>query len=99
MIQFSKIMILTASIAILSSCTKQHSQNVTVIKDCTGSYLRIDNKDYRVCNLEMVSAFKDGEQISASYQKIKECHGSAIDAIVCMMVHQNEGWIEVLSVE
>jgi hypothetical protein len=60
--------------------------------------LRIDGKDYHVCNLEKVASFSDGTNVNASFKIIKECNGSAEEEIVCMMLHVNEGWIEVQKV-
>jgi hypothetical protein len=88
-------LILLALTAWLSSCKKERNQTVTVERDCTGTYLSLDGKDYHVCNLEKVSSFSDGVTVTATFKKIKECNGSAKDAIVCAMLHANEGWIEV----
>jgi hypothetical protein len=55
----------------------------------------MDGKDFRVCNLEAVNNFQNNQQVRASFIRIQECKGSARDAIVCMMLHKNEGWIEV----
>lgn len=82
-----------------SACKKVRNQPVTVIRDCTGTYLRSYGKDYHVCNLEAVSGFTDGENITATFKKIKACNGSAKHEVVCMMVHENEGWIEVKKVK
>ena len=79
----------------LFACKKEQNKTVTVIRDCTGTYLCLDGKDYQVCNLEKVSSFTDGATVTATFKKIKECNGSAKDAIVCYMLHANEGWIEV----
>ena len=83
------------------SCKKEcgKSQTVTVVKDCTGTYLRVDGKDYLVCNREKVSSFADGTTVNASFKKINECDGSAKDAFVCMMFHENEGWIKVEKIQ
>lgn len=72
---------------------------MVVIRDCTGTYLRKDGKDYRVCNLERVEAYANGIEVRVSYKKLQECKGSGADQIVCMMVHDNEGWIEVIEIE
>lgn len=80
---------------IFSACKKEAVYNATVIRDCTGTYLRIEGKDYHVCNLEKVSSFENQAKVSAIFEKIKECKGSAAGAIVCDMYHANEGWIEV----
>ena len=74
---------------------KEGNQTMTVIKDCTGTYLRLDGKDYRVCNIDKTSSFTEGTKVTATYKKIKNCIGLAKDVIVCKMLHANEGWIEV----
>ena len=91
----SLFLILLALTALFASCKKEINKTVTVQRDCTGTYLRLKGKDYRVCNLEKVSSFSDGATVTATFKKIKECNGSAKDAIVCAMLHANEGWIEV----
>ena len=80
---------------LFTSCIKEINKNVTVVRDCTGTYLRMDGKDYQVCNLEKVSPFADGVTVKASFKKLQECNGSARYAIICKMNHQDEGWIEV----
>ena len=68
---------------------------MTVVRDCTGTYLRFKGKDYHVCNLEKVSSFSDGTTVTATFKKIKECNGSANNVGTCLIIHDNEGWINV----
>ncbi len=70
-----------------------------VVKDCTGTYLRFEGKDYHVCNLEMLAPYTDSAEVTATFKKTTECSGSAKDAIVCQMIHANEGWITVEKIE
>lgn len=93
------ISILLTLAAMFSSCKKELNQTVTVIRDCTGTYLRFDGKDYQVCNLETVASFTDGATAKVAFKRIGECNGSAKNLIVCHMLHPNEGWIEVRSIE
>lgn len=95
-----KLMFTSASILLfaLMSCKKESGEKMTVVKDCTGTYLRMNGKDYQVCNLEKTNAFANGTAVIASYKKISTCTGSATDQITCMMYHENEGWIEVASI-
>jgi hypothetical protein len=81
------------------ACKKENKVSMTVVRDCTGTYLQKDGKDYHVCNLEKVKNFDDGTKVTASYKRLKECKGSGIDQIVCLMYHQNEGWIEVIDIK
>jgi len=84
---------------IFISCKKENIRNVTLIRDCTGTYLRWEGKDYLVCNLERVSDFPSGSTLSASFIRIKECNGPANSSITCYMYHPNEGWIEVTKIK
>lgn len=80
------------------SCVKNGTQEIIVIRDCTGTYLRLKEKDYQVCNLEKLASFHDGATITVSFKKIDVCKGSASKTINCYMLHENEGWIEVENV-
>jgi hypothetical protein len=79
----------------LYACTAGTGITAIVVKDCSGTYLRVDGKDYHVCNLEKTDPFADGATVSVAFKKIPECNGSAKDAVICFMLHENEGWIEV----
>lgn len=90
-----------AAIAVftLFGCKNENNHQVTVIKDCTGSYLRFEGKDYHVCNREKLAAYPDGTVATATFKRLKECNGTAKDDIVCALYHQNEGWIAVSSIK
>lgn len=85
-IRFYVLLVIT--ICILFSC-KRIKKTVTVIHDCTGSYLRFDGKDYPICNEEIVDNIKDSTIVKATFIKTtyKECKN---DRIHCMMVHPYE---------
>jgi hypothetical protein len=86
---------LLAIIAISVYGCKKTDRTVTVIKDCTGTYLRYEGKDYHVCNYEIAEGFTSGTEVTATYIKIKECN----DPSICLMAHQNEGWIDVVEIK
>ncbi len=79
----------------MASCKKQDLEKMRVVKDCTGSYLRYQGKDYRICNREKTDGYADGTWVEANFKKITSCNGTAQDDVVCYMLHPNEGWIEV----
>jgi hypothetical protein len=94
-------MIVGATLLLISnvSCQKGNFTSATVVRDCSGTYLQIEGKDYSVCNLEKVANYKNEAKVKVTFDKLKECNGSAKDAIVCYMYHQNEGWISVNTIE
>lgn len=82
----------------LSACKVVKSEEMTVVRDCTGTYLRSNGKDYHVCNLEEAAPFEAGAKVTVSFQKTEKCT-TADSLIVCMMYHENEGWIKVRSIK
>ncbi len=95
-----RILILFASLFTLFTlfaCQKEKYETMTVVRDCTGTYLRFNEKDYHVCNLEKLSSFVDGTTIKAIFKKEKKCKDK--DVAVCMLLHHNEGWIHVKKIK
>mgnify|MGYP007014088180 CR=1 FL=1 len=81
---------------IFGSCSKMNNKKMTVIKDCTGTYLEYRNKDYHVCNIEITDSFETGTKVRASFIEIENCSGNA--GALCEMGHANEGWIKVTKI-
>ena len=49
------------------------SARMIVFKDCTGWYLREGNRDYRICNYDMVKDYEHKGAVEVSYQRISSC--------------------------
>lgn len=98
-----KIKTLLSSIAVLSllmACSKDKlEQDITVVKDCSGSYLKIDGEDYLICNHDIVENHEDGAIVDASYEIVVDCPSTNDTSFVCMLYHQHEGLILVSSIE
>lgn len=83
----------------LSSCSTavKHDRlfTGTIVRDCTGTYIRIDNKvDYLVCNAEILSEKKEGESVSVIYDFEKTCD-ELDNKATCMMYHEHKGKIRI----
>lgn len=52
-----------------------------------------------MCNTEKTDRFTDGQAVTASFVRIRTCNGAAADDIVCLMVHQHEGWIRIKEIQ
>ena len=86
-----------ALIFVASSCDKS-KQKMTVIKDCTGVYLRASNgQDFLVCNDELLDNINGGTKIKVSYDNLNECFG-LIEPITCTETHTYQGKIEILEI-
>jgi len=91
------ILVLFTLTFFVSSCDKVGNVEVTVIKDCTGSYLRYEGKDFHICNIETVENIQSETVIKASFKKVEKCNTDTL--AVCMMYHENEGWIEITEIK
>ncbi len=78
------------------SCGKTN-KDVTVIKDCTGSYLRLNDKDYKICNDDIVANLNSGTEVVASFKKVDDCEDGF--QAICEMYHAHKGWIKVTEIE
>jgi hypothetical protein len=76
------------------SCKKVKQEKMTIIRDCSGTYLRFEGKDYHVCNFEKLETFPDNAAVTASFKKVDNC----TDMAVCLLFHENEGWVEVTDI-
>ncbi len=65
------------------------------VKDCTGSYLKIDGNDYKVCNFESTANYEAGDVIYASITKLSECSTISPDQYTCKMAHAYASYIKV----
>ncbi len=85
----------------LLSCSAVHDrlQTGSVIRDCTGTYLRVgENEDYLVCNSDILESEKDGKTVSVIFDYTKECP-ERDGEIRCMMYHENKGMIRIKSIK
>lgn len=81
------IFILATILLGTTSCKKRTRGNMTVIKDCTGTYLRLNDIDHAICNEDKLDKFSNGTVVSASFVKDDKY---VSDKVHCAMVHDHE---------
>lgn len=87
------------SLFMIFSCKKERNKTMTVDTNCTGVYLRIEDKAYKVCNIEKMSSFEHGQTVKATYKKIADCDGPGGKASSCYLSNPFESYIEVKKIE
>lgn len=86
----------------MASCSPKTFSSLTVIRDCTGTYLRKDSVDYPVCNPLVLSKINDGSMVRVSIKNHSiNSTCEAQEGIRCMMIHpfQTGEWIEIRKVK
>lgn len=82
---------------IASSCSTVSGIEAVVIRDCTGTYVRVDGKDYLVCNREKLKEYQEGDTVRVRFKKTTYCQ-ELKDEIVCMMYHEHEGMVKLIKI-
>ncbi|RZL20637.1 MAG: hypothetical protein EOO96_24810 [Pedobacter sp.] len=92
-------LILSIIVLAIFSCKKESYSSATIIRDCTGTYLRVLDKDYQVCNIEKTASFENEQKVLANFNLIKECKNEASVVSECFMLHANAGLINIIDVK
>lgn len=82
-----------------SSCKKESYSNATVIKNCTGTYLRVLDKEYKVCNSKKIANFEDQQKVLANFSLTKECKSENFLGGICSMAYPFDGLINVIDIK
>lgn len=99
------IFLVFISIFLATSCKKDEviadfeGTKATVLRDCTGTYLRIGSKDYQVCNKSLIDKFADNVIVTVIYTPVSTCDLKDYNGPICMMYREHEGWIEISKVK
>lgn len=80
------------------SCKKESYSNATIIKNCTGTYLKVLDKEYKVCNVKKTTTFEDQQQVLANFSLTKECK-SDFSGAICAMAYPFEGLINIIDIK
>lgn len=82
---------------LLSSCGKI-TQNGEIVRDCTGTYLQLNNRDYLICNPSMVSSQPSGSHVKVKFRHLGKCSGNS-DQAICEMYHHSYGFVEISEIK
>jgi len=87
------ILLFTSSLFVLSSCSKDFiSVDAIVEKNCTGTYLKINDKFSYVCNQEILASYTNGQAINLSYKTLEGCSKAPNS---CNLNFSYDGTVEV----
>jgi hypothetical protein len=74
------------------------NQKMKVVKDCSGTYIQFENVDYSVCNKDLLMKYNNGDSIVASFYTLNECTDKG-EQVICMLYHENKGWVKVYGIQ
>lgn len=87
-------LLLASSLLTFYSCSKDFLQvEATIERNCTGTYLKVDDVFYYICNQDKVSSYTNGQAISVSYAALEGCKTKPV--ATCDLNFGHEGIIEI----
>lgn len=84
---------------LLISCQKESYTNATIIKNCTGTYLKVLDKEYLVCGSISNGTFENGQAVLVSFKLTKECATSTAIPATCFMLYPNDGLVNIIDIK
>lgn len=91
--------VIAVSICLLSSCKKDSYTNATVVKVCGIHFLRVLDKEYKICNAEKTSTFENNQKVFANFHLVKNCGDNRDQYPVCALVGPGDGWINIIDIK
>jgi hypothetical protein len=91
----TNILLLSFALAFSSSCKKVECHPATVLRDCTGTYLKIGAKEYFVCNPGKIASYSENSIINVDYKLSEGCDDGQIH---CEMLRLSDGRLLIKSV-
>ena len=74
-----------------------YHEKVQIVKDCSGTYIRMNDLDYKVCNDKTLEDTENDAFINLSFIDINKC--KLPDGIaICMLYHEHVGSAKVLEI-
>lgn len=95
------LLVLLILIIILPSCNRKYSQSASIVRDCTGTYLRWKNADYYILNDEITDEFNDAEEVNVTFKDVTKNTDKLTfeNESNCMLYHAIEGIVEIKKIE
>ncbi len=74
-----------------------YHEKVQIVRDCSGTYIRMNDWDYKVCNDKELGTIENNAFLNLSFIDINKCklpEGTA----VCMLYHEHVGSVKILEI-
>ena len=81
-----------------TSCSKR-SDEITIVRDCTGTYAQINGEDWLICNYADMVDYAEGTVLSVDYIQLQQCSASEQPQTTCLMYHENRGNIRISAIK
>lgn len=65
---------------------KTNTPEVDIIRNCTGTYIRFNKQDYKVCNQEVLIDFENNKKVNLTFRDSYPCKIPK-DTAICTMYH------------
>jgi len=74
-----------------------YQEKVQVVRDCSGTYIKMKGLDYKVCNDELLADLENESFATLSFIDVSTCKVEE-GVAVCMLYHEHVGIVKVLEI-
>ncbi len=93
-----KYFLVGLNLIFLNSCSKQLTTEGYLNKNCTGDYIKINSKEYLICNYKMIENIANGSKINFNYKLVNQCSEND-NRVHCLMLYEHDGFIEIKKIK
>ncbi|HLP56129.1 MAG TPA: hypothetical protein VK151_13925 [Fluviicola sp.] len=72
-------------------------RKATIIRNCTGTYLRFGKKSYMVCNSDKLGTFASNQKLKVKTRQVESC--PAPEGEICLLYYEYKGSVEILGIK
>jgi hypothetical protein len=91
--------LLLTMLVTVSACKREFTNEASIERDCTGTYLSILYTRYKVCNPEKIANISAGTAVEVSFKKLRKCDGSGDFSPTCELYHHFDAWAEITDIK
>jgi hypothetical protein len=83
-----------------SACSKEcESDKAEILHDCGGSFIKVGEKLYAVCNVETVKNRANNSQAIVKFKKISDCNYTPEILCLALPIYSSDTWVEITDIQ
>ena len=75
-----------------------HTAEVIIVRNCTGTYIRFKEQDYKVCNQELIVKLKSDAKVNVTFEDSNRCKLPK-DMAICSMYHPFISSVNIIAIK
>lgn len=79
-----------------TSCSKTFTRG-SIERNCTGTYLELNKKNFLICNPEITESYSDGSTVKVRFDSKDSCSKKPGD--ICALYYESHGFVKIIEIK